>query len=203
MSINLNWDSEINFDLFSIVPSGKTFKLKYDNKNFKIITDVLYCPFDCSESTQSWARHKQWSVSCNILNNEFANLLNKLDAKIKELLEKGEYIDPNVTYRNLLYSNTNYTTLRLNFKRNSKDGNFTSNIFDTDKNKIFINDSNILNQFTKNHIKAVIECEKIYIYNDKAGSVWNLDQCKFVIHEVNDFKNKELDEQILKCLIED
>lgn len=203
MSINLNWDSEIDFDLFSIVQSGKTLKLKYDNQNFKIISDTVYCPFDCSENTQSWAQHKQWSVSCNILNNEFANLLNKIDAKIKSLLQDKEYIDESTLYRNVLYSNTNYTTLRLNIKRNNKDGNFISSIFDIDKNKIYINDNNISNQFTKNYMKAVFECEKLYVYNNKAGSVWNLDQSRFVVYDNEEFKNVELNEQIVNCLIED
>lgn len=201
MSITLNWE-EFDLNKLSLVTSGKNLKLKYDGKDFKLKTDILFCPFDCRINMQSWQKFKQWSISCNIINDDFLNFTNNFNEKLKQLLYGLNLMDNNTTYRNLVYTSGNYSSLSFNFKR-TKTGSFASFIFDNDKEQIAINDDSLSNVLTRKYIKAVVECEKIYIYNEKVGSIWDLDQCKIIHQEENEPETNIHDDKIVSCLIDD
>lgn len=64
--------------------------------------------------------------------------------------------------------------------RDSK-GNFESVIFDENKDKIIINEKSLEDVLCKGKIfKTIIECNKIWYYNGRFGTTWNIKQLKFV-----------------------
>lgn len=206
MSITLNWEN-VDIEKFTLCKSGKNLKLRYDNQDFKIITDVLYCPFDSNVNTFTWMKHKQWSLTCNIISGDFKIFLKNMSNKIKYLLEQEQLLDSSYEYRDLYTQKGQYMSLRLNLKRKS-DGKFLSNVFSPEREIITFNDVDVKNLFTKKYIKTIIECEKIYLYNGKCGSVWCLDQGRFQqentdIQLSEENENDEGNNNITECLIDD
>ena len=83
-------------------------------------------------------------------------------------------------YSPILKENGDYPKLmKLQFVRD-RNGNFVSFIFDENKEKIKIDETNIDTVLGKGKIfKCIIECSKVWCYNGKIGSVWNILQLRF------------------------
>jgi hypothetical protein len=61
-----------------------------------------------------------------------------------------------------------------------KNGNFESFIFDDQKEKIMLDSNNVSDIFSKGKVfKCIIECAKVWVYNGRIGSIWNVVQLKF------------------------
>lgn len=185
-----------NFDinLLTIVKSGRYIKIMYDNKPLEFVTATLYSPFGVKSNKKDWSMFEDYYIDCSIHNEktinsaiEFSDFLQKLQEHIKILCKenwstvdsKGVTNYENVTFTPILKENKTYPKLvKLNFSRD-KNGNFTSFIFDENKEKISINENNIDEVLTRGkRFKCIIECTKLWLFNDKIGTIWNINQLK-------------------------
>ena len=106
-----------------------------------------------------------------------------------------------MTYCPILRENGTYPKLfRIQLPRD-KNGNFTFFAFDETKEKIKVSESNIENLFSRGKVfRGIIECQKLWVYNGKIGSIWNLVQMKACKEEV---KQKVENSIIESCIIDD
>ena len=118
----------------------------------------------------------------------FRESIEKLDEIIKNLVKtnlplfnsKNESANENFIYSPILRENGNFPKLmRLQLSRD-RNGNFESIVFDENKKKIKIEEHNINTVLSKGkNFKTIIECVKVWYYNGKVGSIWNIVQLKF------------------------
>jgi hypothetical protein len=184
---NTNWDN------FVLAKSGRTVKLLYNKELVQVCTSSLYTPFGVKSVNKDWSNFSEYNLDCSINNAmsggaiTFQEFLEKLDKKIQTLAQEnidifarngGETSD--FVYTPILRENGNYPKLmKLQLSRD-KNGNFTSVLFDENKTKIMIDESNINELLTKGKIfKCIIECSKVWYFNGKLGSIWNVVQLKF------------------------
>lgn len=207
--------NEINWDLLTLVKSGRAIKVMYDNKPLEFVTTILYSPFGVKSVKRDWSMFEDYSIDCSLHNEktntssiEFNKFLQTLDTNIQRLCKdnwnildtKSSSSYDNVTFIPMLKDNKTYPKLvKLNFSRD-KNGNFTSFVFDEDKNKILINEDNIDEILTRGRrFRCIIECGKIWLYNDKVGTIWNINQLKLSSKsEANDNLDIESENEILQ-----
>ena len=177
--------SQVDFSKFKIGKSGRALKLLYDNDSVSFCTSGLYTPFGVNQNVKDWSNFTEYAVECSLNQSTgeqataFRDFLEKLDKTIESLLK--DQVPEGFVYYNILRDNSqNYPKkMKLQFPRD-KNGNFQSFIFDTDKSKIMLDDSSIESVVSKGKVfKCIIECAKIWVYNGKAGSIWNINQLKF------------------------
>jgi hypothetical protein len=177
------------------VKSGRTCKLTYskdgqDAKEFKFSTNTMYSPFGINSNQNKYNPNIDYSISCSINSSdtEFATItrdkFQDLDKKIEEIVMdkqqelsiKDEYI-----YNSFYKNSGNYPKLiKFNFQRDTH-GNFKTLVFDSNKKKIALNESNIEELFKKGALfKVVAINKKIWYYADKVGTIWDLDQVLLV-----------------------
>lgn len=181
----------IDWDKFVLAKSGRAIKLLYDKESVQFCTSSLYTPFGVKSVEKDWSTFSEYSIDCSLNSaqsvtaNSFKAVLQMLDEKIKELVDKQPGIfnkgnDQNFVYSPMLRENGTYPKLiKLQITRD-KNGNFTSVIFDENKNKMVINESNIAEALSKGKVfKCIIECAKVWCFNDKVGTIWNIVQLKF------------------------
>lgn len=188
--------SDVDWDKFKIAKSGRAYKLLYDKEPVKFCTSTLYTPFGVNSVNKEWSNFTEYSVNCSVnsFNNKNENakvleqFLEKLDEKILELVNenlslfentKGDQLGSDFNYYKILRENGDYPKLmKLQFVRD-KNGNFESFVFDENKEKIKLSDSNIEDTIQKRTMfKCIIECGKIWTFNNKLGSIWNIVQLK-------------------------
>jgi hypothetical protein len=189
--ININ---EFDFELLTLVKSGRAVKVMYNNNPLEFITPTLYSPFGVKSIKRDWSMFEDYSIDCSLHNEktiasaiEFSEFLKKLHERIQKLCKdnwgsvdtKGVSSYDNTTFNSILKENKTYPKLmKLNFVRD-KNGNFTSFVFDEDKKKILINEDNITEILTRGRrFRCIIECAKIWLFNDKIGTIWNINQLK-------------------------
>jgi hypothetical protein len=176
---------DINYNNLILAKSGKATKLLYDDtenktkNNLKIFTPKLQVMFSKSVDKE-WAKFSEFSIDCYIHDDdkisEFEefdeNLQNKIKSENKSLygdLDYFPFLKPNKDYPKLI---------KMIFPRDSQ-GNFETVFFDKDKNKILLTESNILDLFSRGTVfKGVVECVKIWCFNNKFGTIWNLSQLR-------------------------
>jgi hypothetical protein len=176
--------TQADFSKFKIGKSGRALKLLYDNESVSFCTSGLYTPFGVNQNVKDWSNFTEYSVECSLNQSTseqataFREFLERLDSTIENLLK--DQIPDGFVYYNILKESSNYPKrMRLQLPRD-KNGNFQSFIFDTDKTKIMLDDSSIESVISKGKVfKCIIECAKIWVYNGKAGSIWNINQLKF------------------------
>lgn len=184
----------IDWSLFKLAKSGRAIKLLYNKEPIQLCTAGLYTPFGVKSINKEWSTFTEYNIDCSLnqANTDsasvFRNTIEKLDQVINNLVKenpdiftttKGDRLSNNFTYTPILRENGNYPKLmKLQFTRD-KNGNFDSFVFDEKKEKIMIDESNITEILTKGKIfKCIIECSKVWFYNDKIGTIWNIVQLK-------------------------
>lgn len=183
----------LDLDKFKLGKSGRAIKLFYDKEPVQICTSTMYLPFGIKSVSKDWSNYSEYNMDC-FLNNStssisttFRESIEKLDDIIRNLVSenitifdsKNETARDTFVYNPILRENGSYPKLmRLQLARD-KNGNFESIIFDESKKKIKIDEHNIDTVLTKGkNFKTIIECVKIWYYNGKVGSIWNIVQLK-------------------------
>lgn len=182
--------NKIDFDNIQLVKVGRGFKLSYNKQPLQFLTSTLYTPFGVKSIDNKWSNFSEYSIDCSINAAQtesaqtFNTFLSKLDEVINEKLKSNLHLFGNTNETDLIYSpilkqNKTYPKLmKLNLTRD-KNGNFTSFVFDEEKNKVKIDESNIEEILPKRKIfKCIIECNKVWVYNGRMGSSWNIVQLK-------------------------
>jgi hypothetical protein len=181
---------------FKLGKSGRAVKLLYDKEPVQLCTSSLISPFGVKSINKEWSAFTEYNIDCNLnqSTNEksssmaFKNAIEKIDQIIKDLVKdnislfntKNENANEDFVYNQILRENGTYPKLmKLQLVRD-KNGNFESFIFNENKEKIKIDEDNINEVLSKRKIfKCIIECAKIWYYNGKVGSIWNINQLKF------------------------
>lgn len=183
---------DVDLSQLRLAKTGRTVKLIYgENKvPLQLKTCKLYSPFGVKVYNNAYSQFTDCSIDCSIQqqgNSEKTHELYKaLQDKIEELIKnslnlfntKEAVTDVNVSP--IFRENGNYPKLmKINFPRD-KNGNFDFVLFDENKEKIKLNDNNIESILTKGKtFVGIIECGKIWYYNNKFGITWNLIQSRF------------------------
>ncbi|NDC96401.1 hypothetical protein EB118_25810 [bacterium] len=176
---------QVDFSKFKIGKSGKNYKLLYENEPAQFCTSTMYTPFGVNLNTKEWSSFTEYSIDCALnqstseASTQFKDFVENLDKTIQNLLT-SENTTAEFVYYPMLWGTGNYPKrLKLQFPRD-KNGNFMSFVFDTNKQKVMLSENNIETLLSKGKVfKCIIECSRLWIYNGKAGSIWNINQLKF------------------------
>lgn len=200
-----------NYDIekFSLAKSGRSIKLLYDKQPFQICTTTLYSPFGVKNQSKDWSNFNEYWIDCSLnqSSNEnstnFRNFIDALDKRIVELVNNNQNLftnySQNLQYNTILRANGDYPKLvKFGFPRD-KNGNFESVLFDQNKKKIRINEESIDEILPRGKtFKCIIECSKVWVFNGKIGSMWNIAQLKLSDQqkqqtEENTFQKPQID----------
>lgn len=185
---------DVDWNNFKLAKSGRNVKLLYNKEALQFCTASLYSPFGVKSAIKEWSNFTEYTLDCSLnQSNEentstFKEFVDKLDKKIEELVKENldlfanpkTNVDKNFGYSPILKENGNYPKLlKLQLVRD-KNGNFLSFVFDNDKNKIKLTEKNIEELLCKGKVfKCIIECSKVWYFNGKVGTIWNIVQLKF------------------------
>lgn len=146
---------------------------KLEENNIKLIFNKIYMPFDISKLYNKY----NLSIEINNDNDKYNNIieLNKykdLENTISslKLIDKDIKLEDYIFYSNLknkVYKNNNLDLLRLSIKKSKN--SFITKYFDNNNNE-----KTIFDIVSKNHYNCEIECNYIWIKNNKFGLVLNL-----------------------------
>ena len=191
--INLN---ELDISKLRIGKSGKTVKIFYGKDILQIVTGKMYSPFGVRVNPSNYSNWTTCNIDCSLnqsdseLSIAYKTTLENLDKRIKELISESANLfdkaspelfnDIDSFYSPVLRENKTYPKLiKISLPRDSK-GNFEFVIFDENKEKVQLNDNNITEVLCKGKIfKSILECTKIWYYNGRFGTTWNLKQMRF------------------------
>lgn len=194
---------KVDWENFKLAKSGRNIKLLYNKEPLQFCTSSLYSPFGVKSNIKDWNIFTEYVLDCSLNQSQqennivFKEFLSKLDEKIQELCKENvelfksaKNFDENYSYTPLLRENGNYAKLlKLQLQRD-KNGNFQSFVFDCNKEKIKLSESNIEEVLCRGKVfKCIIECTKLWYYNGKIGSTWNIVQLKFNEKKVIDNNN--------------
>ena len=197
----------VDWNKFSLAKSGRMVKLLYDKEPVKFCTATLYSPFGVKSVDKEWSNFLEYSIDTSTCSTEssekFIKFVELLDETIKKLVDDNLALfnttKANATedydYCPIFKTNGNYPKLmKLLFTRD-KNGNFESFVFDNQKNNITISENNLADTIPKGQrFKCIVECAKLWFYNGKVGSIWNIVQLKLGAKEVKSPpKNDQVD----------
>ncbi|NBP01635.1 MAG: hypothetical protein EBU90_16170 [Proteobacteria bacterium] len=180
----------VEWDKFVLAKSGRAVKLLYNKEPVQFCTSSLYSPFGVKSLDKDWSTFTEYNIDCSLNNAQtgnaasFKEYIDKLDKKLQELAQQQSDIftksnGGDFVYSPILRENGTYPRLMKLQMTRDKNGNFTSVVFDESKNKIMIDESNINDILSKGKVfKCIIECAKIWSFNGKVGSIWNIVQLK-------------------------
>lgn len=219
MSVNL---LELDLNSLELVKHGKTIKLmRMDNNNLvplKITTGIMYIPFGVKTYNNSYSSFNSCHIDCSLnqskseISVRYREVMQKLDERILELIKKNLDLfdkivcsdDDEINYSPLLRDNQNYPELiKISLPRD-RNGNFVFFLFNEKKEKIPVDDSNIDEVLSKGKtFKSVLDCGKIWYYNDRFGSVWNLEQLRFTTSIQESTSSQRQQMTIKECIIDE
>jgi hypothetical protein len=194
MAVNLQ---NLNLDSLELVKSNKVVKLMMKREdgsyqNFQFSTAKMYVPFGVKTYNNQYSSFPNCHIDCSLNQAKtdaslaFRELLKALDFKLMTLIKENQHLFAKdsvecdmSTYSQFLRDNNNYPELmKLNLPRD-KNGNFSFFVFNENREKVMINDANVEELLKKGIIfKGIVECSKVWYYNGKYGSQWNLVQLK-------------------------
>ena len=205
--------SHINlFDLdltkLKVAKSGRLVKLMYEKEPLQLVTGKMYAPFGVKVNQNSYSPFTTCHLDCSL--NQSAS---EVSVKYRQALEDSIHLFntgnlafteddiPNI-YSPMLRENKTYPKLmKITLPRDSK-GNFECVIFDESKEKVALNDNTIEDVLCKGKIfKGIIECGKIWYYNGRFGTTWNLKQLKFIENNVVDNQPNQTNQSAQKAEI--
>lgn len=182
--------NDINFQNINLAKSGRSVKLIYDKQTLNMITPTLYMPFNLNKYQKQWSNYEDYSVDCYVDNsgdNESQDSIQKLNELNECIFDTVKtnlnlFNVPNneeISFSPFYRDNKTYPKLlKLNFPRDTN-GNFITQFFDGNSNKIFVDETNIDTILTKKtSFKTIIGCSKVYVYQGKAGCSWDILQLK-------------------------
>ena len=188
----------LDLSKIKIAKSGRMVKVMYDKEPLQLVTGKLYMPFGVKVNQNSYSPFATCQLDCSLNQSKseaslkYSESLEALDCKIIELIQESLHLfntgdmtinsdDIPNAYSCILRENKTYPKLmKITLPRDSK-GNFTCVIFDENKNKVFIEESTVDKVLCKGKIfKCIIECGKVWYYNGRFGTTWNLKQLKFM-----------------------
>jgi small-conductance mechanosensitive channel len=171
-------------------------KVKEDRRSFftlclnelplEFSTSILYTPFGINKNINNYTHNNEYSINISVNSSDQENatksreMLEKLDEKIKNLINDNLdffKVESKWEYMSCYKNNKDYPKLmKLNFNRD-KNGNFITHVFDSNKEKILLNEENLEELFKKgSSFKAIINCAKVWSYNNRIGTIWNIKQ---------------------------
>ena len=200
-SIVMNDLLKLNFDNLMLAKSGRVIKLIKDKQPLSLSTITLYLPFGVSKFKKQWSAFEEYSVDCYINdsnnNTEYVSKLTEFNDHIFNLSKSnlqlfGLHSSAEVTNSPFYRDNKNYPKLlKLQLPRD-QNGNFTTQFFDENSERIVINEQNIETILHKKTLfKSIITCSKVWAYQNKIGSVWNIVQLKLVSLPKNNENNSD------------
>ena len=182
--------NDVNFQNINLAKSGRSVKLIYDKQTLNITTPILYMPFNLNKYQKQWSNYEDYSVDCYVDTygeNETQDSIGKLNALNECIFETVKsnlnlFNVPNneeISFSPFYKDNKTFPKLlKLNFPRDTN-GNFITQFFDENSNKIFVDENNIDTILTKKtSFKTIIGCSKVYVYQSKAGCSWDILQLK-------------------------
>jgi hypothetical protein len=205
----------IDWEKLKLVKSGRAVKLMYDKKPLSFCTSTLYSPFGVKSFMKEWASFSEYSIDCSLNQSSsetavsFKTFLEELDKRITTLAQenldifsnpKSSVVPSSFEYQPIMRENGSYPKLiRLQLNRD-KNGNFSSLVFDENKNSVKIDEGNISDVLNKGKaFKAIIECSKVWLYNGKVGSIWNVDQLRIAANTKAKMESKNVYNEMLIC----
>lgn len=185
----------INFEELKLAKAGRAVKLIYQKEPLQFCTSALYTPFGTKSVNKEWSNFTEYSIDCSLNQAtsdsaiEFKTFMEKLDIAIFQLVKENKHLFVNartpsipdeVGYTKIMRENGSYPKLvKLQLPRD-KHGNFETCMFDESKEKIKVSEQNVSELLCKGKsFKCIIECSKVWYYNEKFGSIWNINQLKF------------------------
>lgn len=196
----------IDWDSLKLAKSGRAVKLFYNKEPLQICTSSLYTPFGVKSSNKEWSNFTEYYIDCSINSSTtsdssvtFKTFLEKMDTFLQKAVIENISLFANgktaIDVENLAYcpmykGNGDYPKLVKFQLTRDKLGNFESFIFDSQKEKLKLSDNNITDILHKGKVfKSIIECGKIWVYNGKIGSIWNIVQLKMSENKFTQNKN--------------
>jgi len=186
--------NKLNFKSLSLAKSGRTVKLIVDKQPINISIPCMYIPFGLNKIKKQWSNFEEYSVDCylsnisNYLNEskEFDNKMNELNDAIFNISKENIQLfnvpnSDDLTYSSFYRDNKTFPKLlKLHLPRDTN-GNFTTMFFDENSNPIVVNENNIETILSKKtSFKCIMTCSKVWIYQNKIGSIWNIVQLKLI-----------------------
>ena len=213
--------SDLSFDQLTLCKSGRSVKLVYNKECASLSTSILYSPFGVNKYKKQWSNFEDYSIDCYIDGNSPDFALNNgtltFNEYTKKLTEFNDHIfnmvknertlmnipdhvnEVDITLSPFYRDNKTFPKLlKLNLPRDTN-GNFTTQFFDENSNKIIVDEKNIETLLTKKStFKTIIKCSKVYFYQNKVGCMWDISQLKIypytVKKEINDDSDDSIDE---------
>lgn len=182
--------NNLDFKNLNLGKSGRSVKLLYDKQSINMSTNVLYMPFNLNTYKRQWSNYDDYTVDCYIdsghSDNEYIQKMNKFNDVIFDLVKSNLHLfnvpeNEQITFTPFYRENKTFPKLlKLHLPRD-QNGNFTTQFFDENSNKIFVDENNIQTILSKKaSFKTIINCTKVYLYQNKAGCAWDILQLKLV-----------------------
>lgn len=186
---------DLNLSLLKIAKCGRMVKLVYNKEPLQLVTEKMYTPFGVKVNTNNYSSFTNCHLDSSLnqssseVSVKYGKALESLDARIIELLKESEHLftntestieDIETIYSPILRPNKTYPKLmKISLPRDTK-GNFEFVVFNELRQKVQITDSNIEEILCKGTVfKGIIESGKVWYYNGRFGTTWNLKQMKF------------------------
>lgn len=168
------------------------------NKPLQVTSGELYLPFGVSSWENKYSDYNDYSLQCYVDKTEgFQEFCEELNERIQNMSNESSMIDTtNVDFTPILKHNKDFPKLlKINLPRD-RFGNFDFVVFDQDSNKIMVTEDNIENIFCKKRtFKCIFENAKLWEYNGKIGTIWNMIQAKYYNIQENPV-NEDTDDSV-------
>ena len=182
--------NDVNFQNLNLGKSGRTVKLIYDKQSMNMSTNVLYMPFNVNTYKKQWSNYDDYIIDCYIDNahsdNEYIQKMSEFNDVIFNLVKTNLHLfnvpeNEQICFTPFYRDNKTFPKLlKLHLPRDTN-GNFMTQFFDENYNKIFVDENNIQTILSKKStFKTIINCSKVYVYQNKAGCAWDIIQLKLV-----------------------
>lgn len=201
----------LNFNNLNLGKVGRVIKLIYDKQPLQLKTGNLYLPFGINKYKKQWSPFEEYSIDCYIKDDnknidlKFTELNDKIFNLVKENNQLFNNVDTSVLTNSPFYrdNKTFPKLLKLQLPRNS-DGNFTTQFFDENSNVINVDENNIEDILSKKTMfKALIVCSKVWVYQNKVGSIWNIVQIKLNPKQTDSDTDSSIDDSDENIVIPD
>jgi len=182
--------NDVNFQNLNLGKSGRSVKLIYDKQSMNMSTNVLYMPFNLNTYKKQWSTYDDYIIDCYIdsghSDNEYIQKMSQFNDVIFDLVKTNLHLfnvpeNEQICFTPFYKDNKTFPKLlKLHLPRDTN-GNFMTQFFDENSNKIFVDENNIQTILSKKStFKTIINCSKVYMYQNRAGCAWDIMQLKLV-----------------------
>ena len=209
---------DIDMSLLKLGKVKRVVKLFYGDKPVTFTTNKMFIPFGVKIYNSDWSSFTNCHIDCSLFissnpkSQKVLELTEKLGDRVCDLIyenlgmfnavDKFESVNEvKEVFNPIFKKNENYPDLtKISLPRDSK-GNFDLVIFDKDKQKVPLNDNNITTVLSKGIVfKGIVECSKVWFYNGRFGTMWNLQQMRLYDNKKQQQRGEEeeLTENLVK-----